>query len=44
MVAWREKFAFDLVLMLGDNIYDRHTPEDYAAKFERPTSRCSTPA
>jgi hypothetical protein len=36
MVAWREKFPYDLVLMLGDNIYDRHTPEDYAAKFERP--------
>src|SRR5436190_2853009 len=36
MVAWREKFPYDLVLMLGDNIYDSHTAEDYAAKFERP--------
>ena len=36
MVAWREKFPYDLVVMVGDNIYDRHTPEDYAAKFERP--------
>jgi hypothetical protein len=36
MVAWREKFDYDLVLMAGDNIYDSHTPEDYAAKFERP--------
>lgn len=36
LVAWREKFPYDLVLMLGDNIYDRHTPDDYAAKFERP--------
>jgi predicted phosphodiesterase len=36
MIAWREKFSYDLVLMLGDNIYDRHTPEDYAAKFEIP--------
>ena len=36
MVAWRARFEFDLVLMMGDNIYDRHTPEDYAAKFERP--------
>jgi predicted phosphodiesterase len=36
LVAWREKFPFDLVLMLGDNIYDSHTAEDYAAKFERP--------
>jgi len=24
------------VLMLGDNIYDSHTPADYVAKFERP--------
>jgi predicted phosphodiesterase len=36
MIAWREKFDYDLVLMLGDNIYDRHTPEDYVAKFEAP--------
>ena len=36
MVRWRERFPFDFVLMLGDNIYDSHTPEDYAAKFERP--------
>ncbi len=36
MLAWRERFPFDVVLMLGDNIYDTHTAEDYAAKFERP--------
>jgi hypothetical protein len=36
MIAWREKFEYDLVLMLGDNIYDRHTPADYVAKFEEP--------
>ena len=36
MVAWRERFPFEFVLMLGDNIYDRHTPEDYRAKFEDP--------
>ena len=36
MVAWREKFPFDFVLMLGDNIYDRHTPQDYVDKFEAP--------
>jgi hypothetical protein len=36
MIAWREKFDYDLVLMLGDNIYDSHTPEDYVAKFEAP--------
>jgi 3',5'-cyclic AMP phosphodiesterase CpdA len=36
MIAWRERFRFDLVLMLGDNIYDSHTPADYVAKFEAP--------
>jgi 3',5'-cyclic AMP phosphodiesterase CpdA len=36
MVAWRERFPFDLVLMLGDNIYDSHTPADYVARFEAP--------
>jgi predicted phosphodiesterase len=36
MGRWRQRFPFDFVLMLGDNIYDSHTPEDYAAKFERP--------
>ena len=36
MVTWRAQFPFDLVLMLGDNIYDRHTPDDYVAKFEVP--------
>ena len=32
----RSRFPFDLVLMLGDNIYDSHTADDYAAKFEEP--------
>jgi predicted phosphodiesterase len=36
MVRWRAKFPFDFVVMLGDNIYDRHTPEDYVARFEKP--------
>lgn len=36
MERWRERLPFDFVLMLGDNIYDSHTPEDYAARFERP--------
>lgn len=36
LVAWREQFPFDLVLMLGDNIYDSHTAADYRAKFEEP--------
>jgi len=36
MVIWRQQFPFDLVLMLGDNIYDSHTAADYRAKFEDP--------
>ena len=36
MAEWREKFPFDFVVMLGDNIYDRHTPQDYVDKFEAP--------
>lgn len=36
MVEWRAKFSFEFVVMLGDNIYDRHTPKDYVEKFEEP--------
>ena len=36
MVASRERFPFDFVIMLGDNIYDGATPRDYRDKFERP--------
>lgn len=36
MVAWRGRFPFEFVLMLGDNIYDRHTPQDYIDKFDAP--------
>jgi hypothetical protein len=36
MVAWRARFPFDFVLMLGDNIYDSHTPQDYIDKFDKP--------
>lgn len=36
MVEWRVKFPFEFVLMLGDNIYDSHTPRDYETKFEEP--------
>ena len=42
MVAWRARFPFTFVLMLGDNIYGSSTPHDYELKFERPTGRCST--
>ena len=36
MLLWRQQFPYDLVLMLGDNIYDSHTAADYRAKFEEP--------
>jgi hypothetical protein len=36
MAAWREKVGFDFVLMLGDNIYGGHSPEDFKRKFEEP--------
>jgi 3',5'-cyclic AMP phosphodiesterase CpdA len=36
MIKWRMVFPFDFVLMLGDNIYDSHTPRDYERKFEEP--------
>ena len=36
MARWREKFDFSFVLMLGDNMYAAGSPEDYAARFERP--------
>ena len=33
---YRQKVAFDFVIMLGDNIYGGHTPKDFADKFEQP--------
>lgn len=36
MQAYRKEFPFDFVVMLGDNIYDGGTPEDYKQKFELP--------
>ncbi len=36
MIAWREKFPFDFVVMLGDNIYPPHGADDYVTKFEEP--------
>ena len=38
MVAWRARFPFTFVLMLGDNIYGTSTAHDYELKFERPTA------
>ncbi len=36
LVQWRQKFPFDFVLMLGDNIYGRKQPSDFRRKFEQP--------
>ncbi len=33
---WRAVFPFELVLMLGDNIYGKDDPRDYRRKFEEP--------
>jgi hypothetical protein len=36
MQAFREVFPYDFVIMVGDNVYDGGTPEDYRKKFELP--------
>jgi hypothetical protein len=36
MVKLRGTFAFDLIIMLGDNMYGGQTPADFVKKFERP--------
>ena len=36
MQAFRKELEYDFVLMLGDNVYDGSTPEDYRSKFELP--------
>jgi 3',5'-cyclic AMP phosphodiesterase CpdA len=36
MVKARAAFPFDLVIMLGDNMYGGQTPADFVRKFERP--------
>ena len=36
MVGYRQKFPFEFVLMLGDNIYGPDTPLGFHKKFERP--------
>src|SRR5262245_47016280 len=36
MDAARTTFPFDMVLMLGDNMYGRQDPQDSVTKFERP--------
>src|SRR5438552_675775 len=36
MVAARQNFPFEFVIMLGDNIYGGSTPRDFKKKFEVP--------
>jgi predicted phosphodiesterase len=36
MTALRSGFPFDLVIMLGDNMYGGQSPADFVEKFERP--------
>jgi hypothetical protein len=36
MAALHATFPFDLVIMLGDNMYGSQTPKDFVNKFERP--------
>jgi hypothetical protein len=36
MNTWRAKFPFDMVIMLGDNMYGSQRPQDFVDKFESP--------
>ncbi len=36
LAAFRAKFAFDVALLLGDNLYGSENPRDYSRKFEVP--------
>lgn len=36
MVKFHATFAYDLVIMLGDNMYGGQAPEDFVNKFEKP--------
>ena len=36
LAAWRQRFEFPLVVMMGDNIYGSDRPQDFVKKFELP--------
>ena len=36
MDIWHGRFPFDMVIMLGDNLYGSQRPADFVQKFERP--------
>ena len=41
MAKARAAFPFELVIMLGDNMYGGQKPDDFIKKFEQPyTRRC----
>jgi calcineurin-like phosphoesterase family protein len=39
MWSARSAFAFDFVLLTGDNMYGRQLPEDFVTKFQKPYER-----
>jgi phosphodiesterase/alkaline phosphatase D-like protein len=40
METYRQKVGFDFVIMLGDNIYGSHHPNDFTQKFACRINRC----
>ncbi len=36
LAAWRTRFQYDFVMMLGDNLYGGENPRDFQKKFEIP--------
>ena len=40
MAAYHRRFPFELVIMLGDNLYGRQGPKDFVKKFEAPFRPC----
>src|SRR5918993_239620 len=36
LTAWRDRFPFEFVVMVGDNMYGSDKPQDYVRKFEQP--------
>jgi hypothetical protein len=36
MARLRDRFAFELALLVGDNLYGAERPQDFVTKFERP--------
>jgi hypothetical protein len=39
MTAWHDTFPFEIVIMLGDNLYGSQQPADFVQKFQRPYQR-----